>query len=131
MYFPFSKLYGWGKRFAAQPQTICSEIPSEKKADPTPGYRGEASRGTTLITAARHLSHRITGMGRPARRGPLGSGGLQHRPQGLHSPLLADGSAADWLLQREFSRFLDYSISGRVICQPFFAPVRPARLIQT
>lgn len=70
-------------------------------------------------------------MGRPARRGPLGSGGLQHRPQGLHSPLLADGSAADWLLQREFSRFLDYSISGRVICQPFFAPVRPARLTQT
>lgn len=29
MYFPFSKLYGWGKRFAAQPQTICSEFPKE------------------------------------------------------------------------------------------------------
>ena len=27
MYFPFSELHGWGKRFAAQPQTICSEVP--------------------------------------------------------------------------------------------------------
>ena len=27
MYFPFSELHGWGKSFAVQPQTICSEIP--------------------------------------------------------------------------------------------------------
>ena len=28
MYFPVSELHGWGKRFAAQPQTIYSEVPS-------------------------------------------------------------------------------------------------------
>ena len=27
MYFPLSELHGWGKRFAAQPKTICSEFP--------------------------------------------------------------------------------------------------------
>ena len=27
MYYPFSELRGWGKRFAAQPQTIYSEVP--------------------------------------------------------------------------------------------------------
>ena len=27
MYFPLSELHGWDKRFAAQPQTIYSEIP--------------------------------------------------------------------------------------------------------
>ena len=27
MYFPFLELHGWGKRFAARPQTIYSEIP--------------------------------------------------------------------------------------------------------
>lgn len=27
MYFPFLTLHGWSKRSAAQPQTICSEIP--------------------------------------------------------------------------------------------------------
>ena len=29
MYFPFLELHGWGKRFAARPQTIYSEIPKE------------------------------------------------------------------------------------------------------
>ena len=29
MYFPFSKPPGWGKRFAVQPQTVCSELPRE------------------------------------------------------------------------------------------------------
>ena len=27
MYFPLSELHGWGKRFAAQPKTIYSEVP--------------------------------------------------------------------------------------------------------
>ena len=27
MYFPLSKLHGWGKRSAVQPKTIYSEIP--------------------------------------------------------------------------------------------------------
>ena len=27
MYFPFSELHGWDKRFAVQPQTIDSEVP--------------------------------------------------------------------------------------------------------
>ena len=27
MYFLFSELHGWGKRFAAQPKTIDSEVP--------------------------------------------------------------------------------------------------------
>ena len=33
MYFPFSELRGWGKRFAAQPQANDSEVPSIKKLD--------------------------------------------------------------------------------------------------
>ena len=35
MYFPIFKLHGWGKRFAAQPQTIYSEVP--KIPDTPPG----------------------------------------------------------------------------------------------
>ncbi len=31
MYFPIFKLHGWGKRFAAQPQTIYSEVPKHKE----------------------------------------------------------------------------------------------------
>ena len=27
MYFPFSELSGWGKRFTVQPKTIYSEVP--------------------------------------------------------------------------------------------------------
>ena len=33
MYFLFFKLHDWGKRFAAQPQTIYSEVPQEPKTD--------------------------------------------------------------------------------------------------
>ena len=31
MYFPFSELHRWGERFAAQPQTIFSEVPKGEK----------------------------------------------------------------------------------------------------
>ena len=31
MYFPIFELRGWGKRFADQPQSICSEIPKGRK----------------------------------------------------------------------------------------------------
>ena len=33
VYFLFFKLHDWGKRFAAQPQTIYSEVPQEPKTD--------------------------------------------------------------------------------------------------
>lgn len=31
VYFPLLKLHGWGKKSAAQPQTIVSEFPSLKR----------------------------------------------------------------------------------------------------
>ena len=37
MYFPFSKLHGWDKRFAVQPQTIYSEFP-KNSVQPNAGF---------------------------------------------------------------------------------------------
>ncbi len=39
MYFRFFKLHGWGKRFAAQPQTIYSEFPKYSESY----YAGKSS----------------------------------------------------------------------------------------
>ena len=38
MYFPLLKLYGWRKRSASQPQTICSEVLKNSKILKSPFY---------------------------------------------------------------------------------------------
>ena len=50
MYFLLFKLYGWSKRFAAQPQPNCSELPQKKRAFAScKRQRRENLCGTTLV----------------------------------------------------------------------------------
>ena len=41
MYFPLLKPHSWGKRSAAQPKTICSEIPKYARIVTEPGGKNK------------------------------------------------------------------------------------------